>query len=243
MMTEANPQPQPPTTRRHARIVGGVVVPHPPKWHQRLLAALIYVVAQAVTATLRFKLEDLSGYFSDVPQEKYIFAIWHNRLALSLIIYRRYVARRDRKRRLVALVSASKDGGLLTGILELFKVQPVRGSSSRRGAQAFREMVAWGRRGHDLALTPDGPRGPCYVVQEGVISTAQMTGMPIVPVTYHLNWKIRVKSWDRFQIPLPFAVCTVTMGTALRVPRETDEAGRERLRLQLEADLRSVTRD
>jgi lysophospholipid acyltransferase (LPLAT)-like uncharacterized protein len=242
-MTEANPQPQPPAAHRHARVVGGVVIPHPPKWHQRLLAALIYTVAQCITATLRFRLEDLSGYFSDVPQEKIIFAIWHNRLALALILYRKYVARRDRKRRLVALVSASKDGGLLTGVLEMFKVQPVRGSSSRRGAQAFRELVAWGRRGHDLALTPDGPRGPCYTVQEGVISTAQMTGMPIVPVTYHLSWKIRVKSWDKFQIPLPFAICTVTMGQALRVPRETDEAGREKLRLQLEADLRSITRD
>ena len=242
-MTEANLQPQPPAASRHARIVGGMVIPHPPKWHQRLLAALIYFVAQCITATLRFRLEDLSGYFSDVPQEKIIFAIWHNRLALALILYRKYVARRDRQRRLVALVSASKDGGLLTGILEMFKVQPVRGSSSRRGAQAFRELVAWGRRGHDLALTPDGPRGPCYTVQEGVISTAQMTGMPIVPVTYHLSWKIRVKSWDRFQIPLPFAICTVTMGKALRVPRDTDEAGREKLRLQLEADLRSITRD
>ena len=237
MMTEANPPPL-----NHKR-QSGVVIPHAPKWHQRLLAAVIYSVAQCLTATLRFRLQDVSGYFSDVPQEKIIFAIWHNRLALSLILYRRYVARRDRKRRLVALVSASKDGGLLTGILELFQVQPVRGSSSRRGAQAFRELVAWGRRGHDLALTPDGPRGPCYVVQEGVISTAQMTGMPIVPVTYHLNWKIRVKSWDRLQIPLPFAVCTITMGKALRVPRETDAAGREKLRLQLEADLHSVTRD
>jgi lysophospholipid acyltransferase (LPLAT)-like uncharacterized protein len=234
-----NPEPQPAAPKRRS----GVVIPHPPRWHQRLLAGLIYALAQGVTATLRFKVEDLSGFFSDLPQEKIIFAVWHNRLALSLILYRRYVARRDRQRRLVALVSASKDGGLLTGILELFKVQPVRGSSSRRGAQALREMVVWGRRGHDLALTPDGPRGPCYVVQEGVISTAQMTGLPIVPVTYHLNWKIRVKSWDRFQIPLPFAVCTVTMGTALRVPRETDEAGREKLRQQLEADLRSVTRD
>jgi lysophospholipid acyltransferase (LPLAT)-like uncharacterized protein len=237
MMAEASPQPA--IRKRQS----GVVVPHAPKWHQRLLAALIYALAQAVTATLRFKLEDLSGYFSDVPQEKIIFAIWHNRLALSLVLYRRYVARRDRNRHLVALVSASRDGGLLTGVLELFKVQPVRGSSSRRGAQALREMMAWGRRGHDLALTPDGPRGPCYTVQEGVISTAQMTGLTIVPVTYHLNWKIRVKSWDRFQIPLPFACCTVTIGKVLRVPPETDGAGREQLRRQLEAELRAITRD
>ena len=235
---------QPPATNP-GRLIrkSGVVIPHAPKWHQRLVAALIYAVAQGVTATLRFKLEDVSGYFSDAPQEKIVFAIWHNRLALALILYQRYVARRDRQHRLVALVSASKDGGLLTGIFELFKVQPVRGSSSRRGAQALRELVSWGKRGHDLAITPDGPRGPCYVVQEGVISTAQMTGLPIVPVTYHLNWKIRVKSWDRFQIPLPFAVCTVTIGQALRVPRDTDEAGREKLRRQLEANMRSITRD
>jgi hypothetical protein len=188
-------------------------------------------------------LNDLSGYFSDVPQEKIIFAIWHNRLALALILYRRYVARRDHSRRLVAMVSASRDGGMLAGVLERFGVEPVRGSSSRRGPQALREMVSWGRRGHDLAITPDGPRGPCYVVQEGVISTAQLTGLPIVPVTYHLNWKIRAKSWDRFQIPLPFARCEITMGKVLRVPRETDAAGREELRKQLEVELRAITRD
>ena len=161
----------------------GVVIPHAPKWHQRLAAALIYGLAHALAATLRFRLTDLSGYFSDAPQEKIIFAIWHNRLSLSLILYRRYVARRDRKRRLVAMVSASRDGGLLAGVLERFGVQPVRGSSSRRGPQALREMVSWGKRGHDLAITPDGPRGPCYIVQEGVISTAQLTGLPIVPVS------------------------------------------------------------
>jgi lysophospholipid acyltransferase (LPLAT)-like uncharacterized protein len=221
----------------------GVVVPHKPKWHQRLVAALIYLVGHSVVATLRFKLEDKSGYFSDVPQEKIIFAVWHNRLALALVLYRRYVARRDRARKLVALVSASRDGGLLAAIMEVFGVQPVRGSSSRRGPQALREMVSWGRRGHDLAITPDGPRGPCYIVQEGVISTAQMTGMPIVPVTYHLNWKIRAKSWDRFQIPLPFACCTITIGNAVRAPRATDAAGREELRQELEAELRAITRD
>jgi lysophospholipid acyltransferase (LPLAT)-like uncharacterized protein len=234
-----NPKPLPAAPKRKS----GVVIPHAPKWHQRLAAELIYALVHALASTLRFKLVDLSGYFSDVPQEKIIFAIWHNRLALSLILYRRYVARRNRGRRLVAMVSASRDGGMLAGVLERFGVEPVRGSSSRRGPQALREMVSWGRRGHDLAITPDGPRGPCYIVQEGVISTAQLTGLPIVPVAYHLNWKIRAKSWDRFQIPLPFARCEITMGKVLRVPRNTDAAGREELRKQLEAELRAITRD
>jgi hypothetical protein len=221
----------------------GVVVPHPPKWHQRLAARVVYFVAHSMAATLRFKLNDKSGYFSHVPQEKLIFAIWHNRLSLALILYRKYVARRDRNRKLVALVSASRDGGFLARILELFGVQPIRGSSSRRGAQALLEMVSWGQRGHDLAITPDGPRGPCYEVQEGVISTAQLTGLPIVPVSFRLNWKIRINSWDKFQIPLPFARCEITVGKIIRVPRESSDAEREELRKELETEMRAITKD
>jgi hypothetical protein len=104
-------------------------------------------------------------------------------------------------------------------------------------------MVSWAERGCDLGITPDGPRGPCYKVQEGVISTAQLTGLPIVPASYHLNWKIRLKSWDRFQVPLPFARCEVSVGKIMRVPREATDAERESLRQQLEADLRQITRD
>ncbi len=221
----------------------GVVVLQPLKWHQRLVAALIYALIRCVAATLRFKFNDLAGAFSTPPPEKFIFAIWHNRLFLSLVVYHRYVSRGNRARRLVAMVSASRDGGLAARVLEHFRVQPVRGSSSRRGAQALREMVTWGRRGLDLSITPDGPRGPRYVVQEGVMATAQMTSLAIVPVAYHLQWKICAKSWDRFQIPLPFSRCEVTFGPAFRVPPETDEAGREVLRQKLETELRAITRD
>jgi lysophospholipid acyltransferase (LPLAT)-like uncharacterized protein len=76
-----------------------------------------------------------------------------------------------------------------------------------------------------------------------VISTAQLTGLPIVPASYHLNWKIRLKSWDRFQVPLPFARCEVTVGKIMRVPRETTDAEREEFRKQLEAEMRRITRD
>jgi lysophospholipid acyltransferase (LPLAT)-like uncharacterized protein len=141
------------------------------------------------------------------------------------------------------MVSASRDGGLLSRVLELFGVQPVRGSSSRRGAQALREMVSWAVAGYDLAITPDGPRGPCYEVQEGVISTAQLTGLAVVPVSYYLNWKIRAKSWDRFQIPLPFTRCDVFVGKPIRVPREASDAERELLRKELERALREISRD
>jgi hypothetical protein len=230
--------PMPPKRRR-----SGVVIPHPPRWHQRFAAALIYGLVRAVSATVRFRLEDDSDALGGAAGEKLIFAIWHNRLALSLVMYRRYVMSQGPNRRLAAMVSASRDGGLLTRVLEWFGVQPVRGSSSRRGPQALREMVSWAQAGYDLAITPDGPRGPGYLVQEGVISTAQLTGLPILPVSCHLNWKIRAGSWDRFQIPLPFSRCRVIVGSLMRVPREASEADRERLRRELEEGLRKITLD
>jgi lysophospholipid acyltransferase (LPLAT)-like uncharacterized protein len=218
-------------------------VPHNAKWHQRLAAALVYGLIRGLAATIRFELEDRSEVLKGARAGKIIFSIWHNRLALSLMIYRRYVVRFGPERRMAAMVSASHDGGLLARVLEHFGVEPVRGSSSRRGPQALREMISWAERGLDLAITPDGPRGPCYRVQDGVISTAQLTNLPIVPVSYHLNWKIRPKSWDRFQVPLPFARCRVRIGEIVRVPREATESEREILRQRLEQTMNAITED
>jgi len=232
-----------PGARPPAQKKSGVVIPHRAKWQQRLAARLIWLFVHTLAATIRFKLDDRSGYFSGAPKEALIFAVWHNRLALVLKLYDKFVRAHQPDRRMAALVSASKDGGLLAHIMELFHVDPVRGSSSRRGAQALRELVASAARGSDLAITPDGPRGPCYTVRDGVIATAQLTGLTIVPASYHLNWKIRLKSWDRFQLPLPFARCEITTGQVMRVPREATEAEREAFRQQLEAELRAITRD
>jgi len=235
---EANPPPPTPVKR-----TGGAVVPHQPKWHQRLIATLIFILVRSLAATVRFKLDDQSGVFSELPKEKLIFTIWHNRLALAIILHRKYISDRDPSRQMAAMVSASKDGGMLTRVLELFNVQPVRGSSSRRGAQALREMAAWGERGLDLAITPDGPRGPRYGVQPGAIATAQLTGLAIIPVSYRTKWKFQLDTWDRFQIPLPFCLCEITTAPAIRVPREATEAEYEGLRKKLEDDLRRITRD
>jgi lysophospholipid acyltransferase (LPLAT)-like uncharacterized protein len=158
-------------------------------------------------------------------------------------MYRRYLERTNQSMRVAAIVSASKDGGVVARVLEHFDVQPVRGSSSRRGPQALLELTTWAERGYDLAITPDGPRGPCYVVQPGVVSLAQITGRSILPVSYHLSWKIRLKSWDRFQIPLPFGRITMRFGDPIPVPREATESEREALRLQVENALKAITED
>ncbi len=220
----------------------GVVIPHRAKWHQRLVARLFYIVSRALSATIRYEWQEAKNVLThDTPPV--IFCIWHNRLALCLEVYRGYLRSIERPARLAAMVSASKDGGLLARVLELHNVQPARGSTSRRGRQALLELITWAERGHDLAITPDGPRGPCYQVQEGVIALAQLSGLPILPVSYELSWKITVKSWDRFQIPLPFSRCIIRLAPPVNVPREADDTERERLRQEVETRLRQITKD
>lgn len=221
----------------------GSITPQQVKWHGRLAARLVHTLVTLVAATLRYELRNRSGFFNGEPSTPIILTGWHNQLALSLFVYRKFVQTTHPSRRLAALVSASRDGGLLARILELFNVQPVRGSSSRRGAQALLELTSWAEQGHDLGITPDGPRGPCYRVQEGVVALAQLTGLPIVTLSCSLDWKIRLRSWDRFQVPLPFGRCRVEFGEAIRVPREADAAERERIRLELENRLKSLSAD
>jgi lysophospholipid acyltransferase (LPLAT)-like uncharacterized protein len=221
----------------------GVVVPHKATFKQRLAAWAVYLALRGIALTLRRRLEDRSGFFSPQPAGPAIYVVWHNRLALCLEAYWRYAGRYRITPGLAAMVSASKDGGFLSGILERYGVQPVRGSSSRRGAQALLELTGWAERGYDLAITPDGPRGPRYVLQDGVLSLAQLTGLPLLPVSYSLSWRIRIKSWDGFLVPLPFARWSIVVAAPLRVPREATDAERENLRKQFEATMREITCD
>lgn len=215
----------------------GVVIPHAPKTSQRLTAWVVFLVERLVTASLRCHWRDASGLAELPLAQPVIFCLWHNRLAISMVVHRRH------RRKLAALVSASKDGALLAAVLARFGVQQVRGSSSRRGPQALLELTSRAQMGYDLAVTPDGPKGPRYVVQDGIIALAQLTGLPIVPVTCNTRWKLCLKSWDSFQIPLPFSRCELILNAPLFVPRETDQAGREACRRGLEATLRDASND
>src|SRR5215471_21540632 len=210
---------------------GGVVVPHTPTASQQLVAWTVFLVERLVTSSLRCHWRDNSGLADAQDARPVIFCLWHNRLAISMIVHRRH------PRKLAALVSASKDGALLAAVLGKFGVEQIRGSSSRRGPQALLELTSHAKRGYDLAVTPDGPKGARYVVQLGVIALAQVTGLPIIPVTCNTHSKICRKSWDRFQIPLPFSKCELILNKPIFVPREADETRREGHRRELQARL------
>ena len=221
----------------------GVVIPNSPTFFQRFFAWLLWAILRCIAATLRYRIRDPHNFLERKDISQAIYCVWHNRLALCMKMYFTFGVERHSKAGIAGLVSASRDGAFLSAILERFGVQPVRGSSSRRGAQALLELKTWAERGYDLAITPDGPRGPRYIVQDGAMSLAQMTGLPVLPASYHLKWKIQLKSWDGFQIPLPFSICEVTAGKIFHMPREISDSAREELRKQLEAELRAITRD
>ncbi len=234
-------QAPPPAAAAPRNPAGRVRPANLPTSLQRTLGWIAATALRLLAATLRYRVHGGCGTPGFPDDEPIIFALWHNRLCLCMRVYTHLVRPHHRHPRLAALISASKDGAFLASILEHFGVQPVRGSSSRRGAQAMLELTGWAQRGYHIAVTPDGPRGPCYTVQDGIIALAQVTGHPIVPYTCQLGWKIRLKSWDRFQIPLPFSRCEMTFHEPIRVPRDATPADRTLLATQLRDTLLAGT--
>lgn len=218
-------------------------VPHAPTQTQRALARVIAGLIHGVTATQRFRVDDPHGSLALARREPVVFALWHNRSVLSPDLYRRLIHRPDPRRRLAALASTSRDGALVTAVLELFGAAPIRGSSSRRGLAAAAELIDAARAGADLAITPDGPRGPRYVVQAGAVAIAQATGRWIVPVSFNARWRFTARSWDGYQVPLPLARIEVRFGAALDPRAHRGPEGREWLRGELQRELAAVTRD
>jgi lysophospholipid acyltransferase (LPLAT)-like uncharacterized protein len=185
-------------------------------------------VVRLLIATLRIRIDDRCGVLSSA-EPRVIWAFWHNRL--MLIPYVRMMAKARPKAG--ALTSASKDGEILAVFLKRFNLQPVRGSSSRRGAAALIEMIRMIESGFDFGITPDGPRGPRYSFNPGSITLAQKTGAKIVPIHVRYSKYWRLKSWDGFMIPKPFSRVEVTLLPYETVQptdnEETFEAERNRI--------------
>ncbi len=218
---------------RSRRVATGVVVPHAPTALQRVVAWVVFLLIRLVAATLRYRWEDRSGDFGATSPGPAIFCAWHNRMALGLIAYYQYLKPRTRSPGLAAMVSASKDGGLLAAILECFQVQPVRGSSSRRGPQALLELTTWAERGYDLAITPDGPRGPAHEFKPGAIVLSQITGKPLLPVSVAASRTWTFKTWDRFELPLPFSRVVIAYGEPVKLPRAMDAQALARMQVEM----------
>ena len=196
----------------------------------RWLIAFGFRLLQLWARTLRYEIDDRTGIVGGPATENYIGALWHNRLLIFPLILRHFFPQRHG----AALISASRDGDLLTDAVQRFGYDVVRGSSSRLGANAILQLAQVLASGRDVVITPDGPRGPAYELGPGIIFLAQKTGAPVVSVNLEYSSCWRIKSWDRFIVPRPFAKVRMIIGTLHHVKSTStpEEFEAERLRLQ-----------
>jgi lysophospholipid acyltransferase (LPLAT)-like uncharacterized protein len=177
------------------------------KW-QSLVVGLATVLLKLLGGTLRWTFEDQAGYCSRAPGSPFIVGVWHNRILVLPLVFE-WFCRRCHP--VSILTSPSRDGALLSAFMANFGMSAVRGSSSRGGVKALLLLRAQLREGVDIAITPDGPRGPVYEPSAGLLRLAVKTGLPVmaIRVDYERYWEIQ--SWDKFRIPKPFSRVYVTM--------------------------------
>lgn len=185
----------------------------------------------------RFELID-PQHITDDPHG-IIGITWHNRLL--------FVCMGLKKRALAntsAVISASRDGQYLADFMKFFKINALRGSSSKKGANALLGAIRDIESGRNVVFTPDGPRGPRYIMKNGPVILSAKTGAKIVPFVLNASrcWVLK-KSWDQFQIPKPFSKLTLVVGEALSVPADADENEIERFRQMAEKSLLAITAD
>ena len=200
----------------------------------QLIATFGAGIVRLIVATLRFRVRDDAGVLGGPATPRLIWAFWHNSLFVIPHLLNHYLSHRPGS----ALTSASQDGEILAAFLERFNVRPIRGSSSRQGAAALLEMKRLIEQGFDVAITPDGPRGPLYHLNPGVITLAQKTGALIMPIRVHYSRCWRLKTWDAFEIPKPFATVTIALLPLYRVAATSSDEEFEPERARLERVLR-----
>lgn len=162
-----------------------------------------------------------------------IGAFWHGRLLMMPLIYK--------GKKLSFLVSPHRDGQVVGKALTRFGFHAILGSTTRKGFSAFKQMFKAHQNGSDLALAPDGPRGPGYRVQIGVIELAKLTGRPIAPLSFSASRRKIFKTWDHFLLPYPFSKGVFIWGEPIVVDSKGDRAHLEERRALLEKRLNELT--
>jgi lysophospholipid acyltransferase (LPLAT)-like uncharacterized protein len=199
-------------------------------WRARALIAFGFGLYRLWARSLRLRVEDPHDVRNFVREHPVIFAIWHNRLLMLPRVFDPSFPSRQS----YGLISASRDGDLIARFIERSGYGTVRGSSSRKGVIALRQLVDTLAAGDNVLVTPDGPRGPVYQASQGIIFLAQKSGAPIVPIHMEYSRAWRLKSWDRFVVPRPFAQLRAIFGAPLRIDpiSAPEQFEAERVRLQ-----------
>lgn len=188
-------------------------------WVVPRLIKLIYLF---LLHTIRWQV--VGNAYQPGQSERYLYAFWHARM---LMMPR--TACRDWPGYM--LISEHRDGGFIADTMHLLGIDTIRGSSTRGGAKAMRNMIrAVREQNRHLCITPDGPKGPREKIKRGTVQLALKTGLPVVPICYATSRNWRAGSWDHFYIPQPFSRGVFVFGEAVSVTTDDDmDAAIERI--------------
>jgi lysophospholipid acyltransferase (LPLAT)-like uncharacterized protein len=199
------------------------------------IAVLGYPLVALLTATLRWRAEGLEHLDRVAASGRPpIMAFWHGRILPATYYFRR--------RGIVVITSENFDGEWIAGIIRRFGYATARGSTSRGARKALRQLTRDMAAGRPAAFTLDGPRGPARIAQPGAVWLAKVTGNPVVPFHIETDRHWTLRSWDRTQIPKPFATAAIAIGEPLDVPPGADEAVIENARAALQERLLALER-
>jgi len=199
----------------------------------RLISAIGYRLIAALGATLRWRTEGLEQLDRIVAGGRQpIMAFWHGRILPATYYFRR--------RGIIVMTSENFDGEWIAGIIERFGYGTARGSTSRGARKALLQLTRDMAAGKPAGFTVDGPRGPARVAQGGAVWLAKATGNPVLPFHLETSRHWTLNSWDRTQIPKPYATVSIAMGEPFDVPPDADEAGIESARRLLEDRLHAL---
>lgn len=194
-------------------------------WWTGLAAWLGAGIIRLLGATWRVEVVDHPEFTAARARgEACVYAFWH---CLLLVLTHHH-----RREGIAVLVSRHRDGELIARIIERLGYVTARGSSTRGGEAGVRGLLRGARQGRCLGITPDGPRGPAERVKEGLVFVAAHSGLPVVPIAVGMGSGWRMRSWDRFRVPRPFARIRIMHGAPIRVAvaeGETLEAQRQLL--------------
>jgi lysophospholipid acyltransferase (LPLAT)-like uncharacterized protein len=203
-----------------------------------VFAFVFNILLRGVCGSNRLTVTGEDVFRDHVEQGGNIFAFWHSHLFYLAYFYVKHAQRR----KVAMLVSLSRDGDYGAALVGRLRQDAVRGSTSRGGQRAVRQLAAKIAEGCNIAITPDGPRGPAHHVNEGIIKLAQITGARIIPSSYDATSKRLLKSWDRFMIVKPFGHIHVAFGEPIEVPKDITAAERGQYRDKLESTLHELDR-
>ena len=198
------------------------------------IAALGYPVVRALTSTWKWRVSG-AGHVDAITAAGHqpILAVWHGRILAATPYFQR--------RGIVAMASENFDGEWIARLLGKFGYGAARGSTSRGGPAALRQLVRE-VKAHGVAFTLDGPRGPAEVAQPGAVWLARATGQPLLPFHSEAASSWTLKSWDRTQIPKPFTTVAMAIAEPIYVPRDADDRALEDARTRLVASLAGARR-